>query len=118
VQILKSIKYNCWTKDDIDFLNEKVLTKEVYDEFQIKPLVVSTTNASVDRINKKVLSTIKQESRKIEIKYYPKTRAKLTQIQQLLFMSSQNISPTYAPDRRKAFVQENIGDDKEFEIKL
>lgn len=118
VQILKSIKYNCWTKDDIDFLNEKVLTKEVYDEFQIKPLVVSTTNASVDRINKKVLSTIKQESRKIEIKYYPKTRAKLTQVQQLLFMSSQNISPTYAPDRWKAFVQENIGDDKEFEIKL
>lgn len=118
MQILKNIKYNCWTKEDIDFLNEKVLTKEVYDEFQIKPLVVSTTNNAVDRINKKVLSTIKQESRKIEIKYYPKTRSKLTQTEQLLFMSSQNISPTYAPDRWKAFVQENIGDDKEFEIKL
>ena len=118
VQILKNIKYNCRTPEDIDFLNEKVLTREIYDSFSIKPLVVSTTNASVDRINKKVLSTIQQETRSIEIKYYPRPRSKLSQTEQLLFMSSQNISPTYAPDRWKAFVQENIWDDKQFDIKL
>lgn len=118
VQILKNIKYNQRTQDDINFLNEKSLTKEIYDSLSIKPLVVSTTNASVDRINKKVLSTIQQESRPITIKYYPRPRSKLNQVEQLLFMSSQNVSPTYAQDRWKAFVQENIWDDKEFEIKL
>lgn len=51
VDVLWRIKYDQATEKDIEFLNKKVITPTVYNNLSPRPLLISTTNARVMRVN-------------------------------------------------------------------
>lgn len=72
VECLQEIKYARSNQDTIQFLNDKILMKSIYEKLDPKPLLLSTTNARVKVVNARNLQSIPWEQIHIKNKlmYY------------------------------------------------
>lgn len=61
IDVLKNIKYDTTTGEDIEFLNRKVITNITYQSLDPKPLLISTTNARVLQVNKRNVDAVKTQ---------------------------------------------------------
>jgi hypothetical protein len=111
VDVLQKIKYNQWDQGDIDFLNKKVITPEIYStNFKFyKPLYIATVNRKVRDVNQRLIDSISGDSYVLEKSFSSRPRDDLSIAEQSSFKSWKGVyKDDWARNQWIKTVQENI----------